>query len=132
MARPRGWGGDAQLGGQAGIGVPRAEAPLFSSAGLAAAARGLYTRWLLGCPPPSPPPETPPPSLAWATSCICKFGERAWGRPLTPPQDQVSPPLRPQVLDGIWVGGEDRRRVGAKWKDNPGETQQAERKADIC
>lgn len=120
------------MGGQAGIGVPRAEAPLFSSAGLAAAARGLYTRWLLGCPPPFPPPEAPPPLSGLGDLMHMQIWKRAWARPLTPPQDQVSPLLPPQVLDGIWVGGEDRRRVGAKWKDNPGETQQTERKADIC
>lgn len=82
------WGGDTQLWGQAGTGVPRAEAPLFSSAGPAGAARSLYTRWLRGCPPPSHPQEPRLLALARATSCICKFG----GGGLGPPPDASSGP----------------------------------------
>lgn len=112
------WGGDTQLWGQAGTGVPRAEAPLFSSAGPAGAARSLYTRWLRGCPPPSHPQEPRLLALARATSCICKFGGEDWARLLTPLQDlEISPLPPPQVLDGIWVSGKAGGRVLAAQRE---------------
>lgn len=104
VARPRGWGGvgTRSCGRQAGIGVPRAEAPLFSSAGPAAAAFSLYTPRLRGCPPPFHPPQEAPPPRCWPRRLHAYANlEKGIGpAPLTPLQDLEVSPLPPlQVLD---------------------------------
>lgn len=122
------------IGGQPGMGVPRAEAPLLSSAGPAVAARSLYTRRRWGARP-LPTPRSPASSpLARATSCICKYGERDWVRPpaasLRP--GGLSPPPTPgTTLDQVEEG--DGGRVRAEWRERePLRETELEREADLC
>ena len=122
--------------GRAVVGTGRDRGPpgggsALQQCGASDSARSLYSV-APRVPAPFPAPRSPTSSLWPGRPHAYANLERAWARPLMPPQDQDSPLLPPQVLDGIWVGGEYRKGVGAKWKDNPRETQQTERKADIC
>lgn len=119
VARPRGWGRDAQLGDSQGWGSPGRR--LRSSA-----VRGRRS-WravfiLRGCggPAPFPTPRSPASSpLARATSYICKYGERDWVRPplaaALRPGGLSPPPTAGTGLDQ--VDGGDRGRGRAEWRE---------------
>lgn len=115
MARPRGWGRDAQLGDSQGWGSPRRR---FRSS----AVRGRRSRRAVfilggrGGVRPLPTPRSPASSaLARATSYICKYGERDWVRPPAASSGPggLSPPPTPGTgLDQ--VDGGDGGRAGAE------------------